>query len=405
MTPSVADKTSTPAKDWRRHTDPPSLWVGVVIGSLSLHLIAFWLIRSYQSNLWRRSQSQTSIPIEIVDISGQSKAAAKAKTASPKLPLSKQKSVPAKLPKTAPTTSTNSDDGAINAVASLRKSDKTRVSQANRQLSAQKTDPQPTPTPTPKPKLAPTPKSTFPAQSRPISTPTPKSTFPTQSRPIPTPIPTPIAKVPLGNLSDRGDYTLGKGTPLPSSIPSIPPETSTGSEGKTPGNSPNSSGSTSQTSTSPIGNNPQTSTSPIGNNPQTSTGGASVATIASLPKDEVNQLIQQRILTPEVLSDVMPVYQGSKTTQFDVSVLPLDSGLQTAKILVSLTIDQNGNFEQTEVIRIEPRTLETQKSRYEQVFNEFFQTEKFIPGHNSDRTTTKPSNLLMWITIKPASPN
>jgi hypothetical protein len=390
MTPSVADQTSTPAKDWRRHTDPPSLWVGVVIGSLSLHLIAFWLIGLYQSSLLWRSQNQAAISIEIVDISGPGKA----KTASPKLPLSKQKSIPAQLLKTAPTTSTNEDDGAINAVASLPKSDKTRVSQANRQLSAQKTDPQPTPTPTPKPKLAPTPKSTFPSQSRPTPTPTPKSTFPTQSRPIPRPIPTPIAKVPLGNLPDRGDYTLGKGTPLPSSLPSIEPETSTGSEVKTPGNSPN-----------PTRTTLPTPTSPIGEKPQTSTGGASVATIASLPKDEVNQLIQQGILVAGVLSEVMPVYQGSKTKQFDVSVLPLDSGLQTAKILVSLTIDQNGNFEQTEVIRIEPRTLETQKSRYEQVFNEFFQTEKFIPAQNSDRTTTKPSNLLMWITIKPASPN
>ncbi|QIR39166.1 hypothetical protein HCG51_22285 [Tolypothrix sp. PCC 7910] len=80
MTPSVADKTSSSVKDRRRHTDPPSLWVAVVIGSLSLHLLAFWLIRSYQSSLLWRQQSKAAIPVEVIEIASQPKSKAKTRT-------------------------------------------------------------------------------------------------------------------------------------------------------------------------------------------------------------------------------------------------------------------------------------------------------------------------------------
>ncbi|MBD2211572.1 hypothetical protein H6G27_17115 [Nostoc linckia FACHB-104] len=80
MTPSVADKTSSSVKDRRRHTDPPSLWVAVIIGSLSLHLLAFWLIRSYQSSLLWRQQSKAAIPVEVIEIASQPKSKAKTTT-------------------------------------------------------------------------------------------------------------------------------------------------------------------------------------------------------------------------------------------------------------------------------------------------------------------------------------
>ncbi|BAY12998.1 hypothetical protein [Calothrix sp. NIES-2098] len=91
MTQSVADKTSIPVKDWRRHTDPPSFWIAVVIGSVTLHLLVFWLLRSYQSSLLWRQQSKSSIPIEVVEISSPTKSrkpdASKPKSVSSK-PLS-----------------------------------------------------------------------------------------------------------------------------------------------------------------------------------------------------------------------------------------------------------------------------------------------------------------------------
>ncbi|BAY96748.1 hypothetical protein NIES37_06840 [Tolypothrix tenuis PCC 7101] len=80
MTPSVADKTSSSVKLWRRHTDPPSFWVAVFIGSLSLHLLAFWLIRSYQSSLLWRQQSKAAIPVEVIEIASQPKSKAKTRT-------------------------------------------------------------------------------------------------------------------------------------------------------------------------------------------------------------------------------------------------------------------------------------------------------------------------------------
>ncbi|RCJ39624.1 hypothetical protein A6770_38510 [Nostoc minutum NIES-26] len=76
MTTSVADKTPTSEKVWRRHTDPPSLWIGVAISSVALHLLAFWLMRSYVFKLWFPQQSQAVIPIEFVELSPKAKSVA-----------------------------------------------------------------------------------------------------------------------------------------------------------------------------------------------------------------------------------------------------------------------------------------------------------------------------------------
>ncbi|MBE9034599.1 hypothetical protein [aff. Roholtiella sp. LEGE 12411] len=104
MTPSVTDKTPIPAKVWRRHTDPPGLWIAVIVGSVSLHLLAFWLMRSSQfSRLWQQ-QNKAAIPIEVVEIYSQTKArarkvASKPKKVSPKPPSTSQKLREANLPK------------------------------------------------------------------------------------------------------------------------------------------------------------------------------------------------------------------------------------------------------------------------------------------------------------------
>jgi|GEM_PF-918072 len=103
MTPSVTDKTPLSAKVWRRHSDPPGLWIAVVIGSVSLHLLAFWLMRSYQfSRLWQ--QNKAAIPIEVIEISSQTKprarkVASKPKPVPPKPLSTTQKLRAANLPK------------------------------------------------------------------------------------------------------------------------------------------------------------------------------------------------------------------------------------------------------------------------------------------------------------------
>ncbi|MCW5313155.1 hypothetical protein GTQ43_04780 [Nostoc sp. KVJ3] len=104
MTPLVADKTPIPAKVWRRHSDPPILWISVVMGSISLHLLAFWMIRSSQfSRLWQQS-NQANIPIEVVEVYSEAKprsrkVASEPKLVSPKQPSTIQKVQAVKLPK------------------------------------------------------------------------------------------------------------------------------------------------------------------------------------------------------------------------------------------------------------------------------------------------------------------
>ncbi|MBW4615091.1 MAG: hypothetical protein KME21_17820 [Desmonostoc vinosum HA7617-LM4] len=77
MTPPIADKTPIPAKIWRRHTDPPGLWVAVIMGSISLHLLVFWLMRSSGFSLRQQQNDEATIPIEIVEIPAQTQPRAK----------------------------------------------------------------------------------------------------------------------------------------------------------------------------------------------------------------------------------------------------------------------------------------------------------------------------------------
>jgi hypothetical protein len=73
----LGDKTQEYAKVWRRHTDPPGLWFAIAIVSVALHLLLFWLMRSYSFSLSR--QNQSAIPLEIIEISPQRQLTAKPK--------------------------------------------------------------------------------------------------------------------------------------------------------------------------------------------------------------------------------------------------------------------------------------------------------------------------------------
>ncbi|WP_017651242.1 hypothetical protein [Fortiea contorta] len=84
MTPTSADTTLSPDQDWRRRSDPPGMWVAVVLGSVALHLLAFWLLRSYQfSSLWQQ-QSESTIAVELIDIDAQPQPKPTTKSVSPK---------------------------------------------------------------------------------------------------------------------------------------------------------------------------------------------------------------------------------------------------------------------------------------------------------------------------------
>ncbi|AVH63437.1 hypothetical protein [Nostoc sp. 'Peltigera membranacea cyanobiont' N6] len=386
MTPSVADKTPIPAKVWRRHTDPPGLWISVVIGSVSLHLLAFWLIRSSNGfSLWFPQQSQSAVPVELIDIPPEIKSTDK--RVSPKPASTTQKSVSAQTARTQPR---NEDFGAINSADNFQQKSRIYASQPNRQQRIPASTPKPTVTPkaiaTPKPTVTPkaiaTPKPTV----TPKAIATPKPTVTPKAIATPKPIVTPTPTVPVGNLpwKRRQEITLGKGTALPTGIPSTPP---------TP---------TGETSPTPARETPPPSTRET---PSTPTGGASVAIVAPLLRNEMIKFIQTRGFRQDALPDVIASYTGSNAKQLDSSFLPGDSEIKPAQMLVSLIIDRNGKFQQAVVLEIEPTTLQTEKTTYERVLNDVFKTENFLAAHNNDGKKPDLSNLFVRIKIQPANSN
>ncbi|MBN3926809.1 hypothetical protein [Nostoc sp. NMS4] len=404
MTPSVADKTPIPAKVWRRHTDPPGLWVSVVVGSVSLHLLVFWLMRSSNAfSLWFPQQSQSAVPIELIDINPKTKSIIKskstAKTVSSKPLSSTQKSVATRSLQTERTTPRNEDFGAINSADNPQQKRRTYASKPNSQLFRQQRvsiprptptfTPKPTPTSTPKPTPTSTPKPTSTSTPRPTSTSTPKptptftpkptSTFTPKPTSTFTPRPTPTSTVPVGNQpwSPRPPIKLGSGTPLPTNVPPNLPVSKP--------------------------ENRETPATPSRETPPSRTGGASVAIVAPLSRDEVISLIQSGGFRQDALPDVIALYKGSNTKQLDSSFLVQNSGLEPAQLLASLIIDNNGNFKKAIVLEIEPAAPGSEKSKYEQVLDEVFKTENFLAAHNNDGTKPELSNLYVRIKIQPAN--
>ncbi|MEH1765646.1 hypothetical protein [Nostoc sp.] len=387
MTPSVADKTPIPAKVWRRHTDPPGLWISVVVGSVSLHLLVFWLMRSSNAfSLWFPQQSQSAIPIELIDIAPKTKSIIKskstAKTVSSKPLSSHQKSVPPARPlQTGRTTPRNQDFGVINSTDNPQKKSRTVASQTNRKLFRRQIVPTPKPTPTATPKPTPT------ATPKPTPTATPK--------PTPTATPKPTPTVPVGNLpwKRRQEIKLGKGRPLTAGIPSNRPVLEPENRETPP----------TPTRETPPASTRETPATPTRETPPASTGGASVAIVAPLSRDEVISLIQSRGFRQDALPDVIALYKGSNTKQLDSSFLVQNSGLKPAHLLASLIIDSNGNFKQAVVLEIQPAALQSEKTTYEQVLNEVFKTENFLPAHNNDGKKPGLSNLYIRVTIQTAN--
>ncbi|MGD1913408.1 MAG: hypothetical protein ACFB2X_21965, partial [Rivularia sp. (in: cyanobacteria)] len=70
MTQSVARKTSTPEKTWRRQTDSPLGWIVFTLSSFILHLVAFWLTSLYE-NSSQLGREQSAVAIEFIEISPQ----------------------------------------------------------------------------------------------------------------------------------------------------------------------------------------------------------------------------------------------------------------------------------------------------------------------------------------------
>ena len=141
MTTPVGDKTQIPAKVWRRHSDPPGLWILAGTISLCLHLLVFWLMRSLNVfPLSSPEESQAVIPIELVDISPTAKSKLPKTKVSPKLTGSKL------FPATVKTTPRNQ-----NSPTRIVNQQQVVVSSTPVKPLIKKTVSQPKPTPTKKP--------------------------------------------------------------------------------------------------------------------------------------------------------------------------------------------------------------------------------------------------------------
>ncbi|WP_088243780.1 hypothetical protein [Calothrix rhizosoleniae] len=68
MTQAISGKNQVSNQAWRRHTDPPGLWLSVVIASVLLHLGGIWLIRFSGVNFALQPDSASVIPIDFVEV-------------------------------------------------------------------------------------------------------------------------------------------------------------------------------------------------------------------------------------------------------------------------------------------------------------------------------------------------
>ncbi|MCX7594167.1 MAG: hypothetical protein N2235_10465, partial [Fischerella sp.] len=60
MTNSLTEESPIISQIVRQHNDPPGLWIAAVTGSVALHLLVFWLMRSYSARLSILQQQHSS---------------------------------------------------------------------------------------------------------------------------------------------------------------------------------------------------------------------------------------------------------------------------------------------------------------------------------------------------------
>ena len=367
----------------RRHIDPPGLWIMVSIGSLSLHLLVFWLVGSSNNfKPWFPQSNQSSVPIDLIEIPSQPKSKIKPQPTTTKI---KTQSYFSPLPKSLPVKLENQDDDQITSDTNLPQQDKVQKPEVQKpqvqqpqvqkpqvqQPQVQKPQVQKPQVQKPeiqKPQVQ-KPQVQKPEVQKPLvqKSPVRQQFYPTKPIAEVTPI-IPESELPWNS---RQEIKLGKEKPLPQDIPTDFP-----------------------TPTAKPSTNPNLEPSP------TVTGEGAIATINPIHREQVSELIQQRTLSPDGLPDVLAEYKGSPEKELEISVLPTDKDLKPANILASLIIDDNGKFQQAKIINIEPIVLPSQKNIYEQALNQIFAEESFLAAYNQDGSKPQLSNLYIRLQIK-----
>ncbi|MCS6283507.1 MAG: hypothetical protein HUM72_23455, partial [Dolichospermum sp.] len=139
MIPTVTNNhlndSSITSKNFKRHTDPPWLWTFVCIGSVSLHLLVFWLMRSSNEfQAWFPQSNQSSIPIDFMEIASEPKSQIKTQSTTPKI---KPQSSFSTSPKSASVKLSNQDDA--DSSVNLPEQDKSEQPEV-RKLEVEKTE-------------------------------------------------------------------------------------------------------------------------------------------------------------------------------------------------------------------------------------------------------------------------
>jgi hypothetical protein len=415
MTKSVADQKPTPSQIYRRHTDPPGLWIAVFTGSVALHLLAFWMLRlySYQLSLIRQQNSSSPIPIEVIEISptGSAKVQSQAKVK----PVSPQSS--ANTQKSASVT----DEDAIALI-----DQKTAIAS----------------NPNSSPRQQPSPKPTVVQQE--TATAKPQPTTQPESTPTFTPIPTPESSA--NQQPDTIPPFASPANQQPDTIPPTPPpdhtDTST-SEPENPIPIPDEQNQASlpdtNATTPPKDNSPSTneqlesqlpeqpdanislgkstplptidpSVQPPPQLPpeETQTSGGLVATWDAFSRDGMIDLIQKGVVRQDVPPDIVAQPLGQNTKELPVSFISSEPDLDNVDLVASLAIDEEGKLiardangnPGVDIIDMTPEELATKKTKYEQLLIDVFQNVSFTPARNQDGSKPPQSNLVVRVKIE-----
>ncbi len=405
MTQPVADQTPIPERTYRRHTDPPGLWIAVALGSISLHLLLFWLMRSHGLSLLQKTSS-TAIPIEFITISAKKtppKALPKRQSTTPK-PSSVK--VPKQVaPKSSPAKSSLVEDR--NAIAFTN----TLSTSINENVKPKNPKTQPKIAVEPEPEPEPT-NPISPEEQEPEPTPSPDT--PQDEPPEPTPSPD-ITETPEPDPTPSSSPGVEDQQPEPTSSPN--PEENTDTTSQELKNQENSDRAFNPQNNTTNSSSPNLSPSETNNLPD------------NLPKTEGEVAVGKETPLADLAPPVQPQQSPPNTQQGGTGIASWDieiGGVQknnpenlaqpigkirqkelkisskeeptpgSITFQASLMIDSSGNL--TDVY-IPPSISEPQSSRYRDYALELFKDQKFIPASINGK---KPevSSLVVRITIQ-----
>lgn len=401
MTKSVTDQKPISSQIDRRHRDPPGLWIAVFTGSAVLHLVAFWLLRSYsyQLSLIRQQNSNSAIPIEIIELSPTERSKVqpqtKAKPDSSQSSSNTQKSVPV------------TDEDAIALLDKQTAIASNPNSSAKPTVNQQQTataKPQLTTQPKSTPSISPTPQPESSAVPKPDITP---ATPPTQDQQSALPDQTDIPTSESENLiPDEQNQALSP------DINATTPPTDTSASTNSPINSqlpkqPDANISLGESTSLPT-LNPSIQPPPSLSADETQSNGGLVATWNVYSRDEMIDLLQKGVLIQDVPPDFLAQPLGENTKELPVDFISSEPDLDNVDLLISLAIDQNGKLiardangnPAIDIIDMTPEELAAKKSKYQQLLIDLFQNIPFSPGRNQDGSKPPQSNLVVRVKIE-----